>query len=130
MENLKRIVVTMNRIYKIALYNKEAAEKYAMTLKLPGTEWYLPAGVTKDLLFHAAGFRSFDCALPQKWVNEYCLTYGKKPVGVWCYDTQTFGEFLPLSHALTIISRHVQKHGPDDTQSGKQKLLNTVPRSS
>jgi hypothetical protein len=111
MENLSR-KVTMNH-ETIGLYHESIAQKYAVHVKVPNTPWFLAPSVTKDSLFRAAGFKSFDCALPLTFRDEYYHKYEEHPNGVWCYDRQTFGEFIPVSHAVKIVGQYIERNGVD-----------------
>lgn len=66
-------------------------------------------------VFEAAGWSSFDGALPQEWVKQNYWDRGKgTPLGVWSYDRNgAFGEFVPIEEAyrkLAEIVREKRKH--------------------
>ena len=80
--------------------------------EIPGTELHLDPDTNMRTLFDAAGYVTYDTALPQPWVDEWNrCRYGSYtvPKGVWCYDKDRgcgiFGKFVPMETALAELGQ-------------------------
>ena len=81
----------------------------AVMLRIPGTNVFLDPHTTVHELFKAAGYKTFDTALPQPWVDQWNRERNTEqyvvPRGVWCYDEGfgIFGQFVSMEDALKKI---------------------------
>ena len=83
---------------------------------IPGTGLNLHPNTTLNELFYAAGYVTFDTALPQGWVDEWNkCRYGPYtvPKGVWCYDRDKgcglFGKFVSMDEALIELGKKMNE---------------------
>lgn len=76
----------------------------ASNYMLIGYDLYIRNDVYLRDIFDAAGYKTFDTALPQTWVNEEMAQGKPFPKGVWSYDkNRIFGDFVPMETALERI---------------------------
>ena len=60
--------------------------------------------INKNDLASSKGYKVFDVALPQSWVDEcHLLGIDVRPHFVWCYDDSMFGFPAPLNNYGEII---------------------------
>jgi len=86
--------------------------------QIPGTNMYLNPYTSIREVFDAAGYKTFDTALPQPWVDEWNRKNREKnpnadyivPRGVWWYDDGSiWGEFVSLETAMKKLGEQINE---------------------
>lgn len=87
-------------------------------LRLGDTGFFIPEHTEWDIVYKAAGYRTYDFAKPQDWFDDYMTKHnGRAPVGVWWYPPKSDpvngrfwlgGRFLSVEEAVGRLAQVVK----------------------
>lgn len=91
----------------------DTQDYFGKGVEIPGTGFYLNPDTTINDVFMAAGYRTFDLALPVNWLKQhYSRPDGSYivPKGAWVYEGPSiFGEFVSLEDALVRLGEKINE---------------------